>query len=239
MSGYDTAGPIQDTYVSAREEFGRNPSFWIRYFTPSPAADIFSDSAFAESQGAWDSGGHCVGCVCAPYQSRLTGSAAEGQADAQSMAASLVSAWLTVGPLHMPSNNILYCFLDQEASSALSLDYWDGFAGYLANYRFGKHGYALYPALYCDPYSPLPNCSTIAAAKGHNRAAAVWSSEPEPCGSLAHPPQWDAQACKAVPTKLWQYAEQDACGYWANVDLDVGAPGHDQALFCFDVVSDP
>ena len=34
MAGYDTAGPIQDTYAPARSEFGRDPAFWIRYFSP-------------------------------------------------------------------------------------------------------------------------------------------------------------------------------------------------------------
>ena len=52
MAGYDTAGPIQDTYVSARDEFGRAPAFWIRYFSPSPAADIFADDPVSESLGA-------------------------------------------------------------------------------------------------------------------------------------------------------------------------------------------
>ena len=67
MAGFDTAGRIQNTYVSARNEFGRAPYFWIRYFSPSPAADIFADDAFAESLGAWNSGGPSVGCVSAPY----------------------------------------------------------------------------------------------------------------------------------------------------------------------------
>ena len=62
MTGYDTAGRIQDTYVSAHHEFGANPNFWIRYFTPSPAADLFHKDALAESRGAWDSGGPYIGC---------------------------------------------------------------------------------------------------------------------------------------------------------------------------------
>jgi len=43
MTGYDTAGPIQNTYAAANKEFGVDPGFWIRYFTPSPAADLFND----------------------------------------------------------------------------------------------------------------------------------------------------------------------------------------------------
>ena len=82
MSGFDTAGPVHRTFQSARREFGQPPRYWIRYFSPSPAADIFADAAVAESAGAWDSGGPYVGCVSSPSQYRLSGSFAEGQADA-------------------------------------------------------------------------------------------------------------------------------------------------------------
>jgi hypothetical protein len=240
MAGYDTAGQIQDTYVSARDEFGEGPVFWIRYFSPSPAADIFSDNAVAESEGAWASGGHYVGPVSAPYQSNLSGSTAQGQADAQTYCASMLSAYYAVGPLVLPSNNQLYCWLDQEYSTSLSLDYLDGWAGYIANYNFAGLGkYPLYPSLYCDPGSPYPNCSTMAAARGLSVPAAVWSSEPEPCGGLTNPPSEGVDYCSTVPTKLWQYGEQGACGYSANVDLDVGVPGFSTSDYCFNVRSDP
>ena len=63
----------------------------------------------------------------------------------------------------MPSNGQLYCWLDQEYSTSLSSDYWNAWAHYIAEYDFAGLGtYPLYPCLYCDPYSPYPNCSTIA-----------------------------------------------------------------------------
>ena len=103
MAGYDTAGEIQNTYSSAHSEFGTDPNFWVRYFTPSPAADILSDNAEAECIGAWDSGGPHIMCICAPIQSRLSGSTAEGQADAQSMCASMLTGYHAVAPLNLPS----------------------------------------------------------------------------------------------------------------------------------------
>ena len=240
MTGYDTAGTIQDTYPSARSEFGANPSFWIRYFTPSPAAYLFTDDAIAESQGAWDSGGPFVGCISAPRQSRLSGSAAEGQADAQAFAAAMLAAYHAVGPLLLPSNGRLYCWLDQEYSTSLSSSYWNAWANYLAEYDFaGLHTYPLYPCLYCDLYSPYPNCSTVAKARGVNVPSAIWSSEPEPCGSLRKPPGWHPEVCGTVPTRLWQYGEQGACDYSSNVDLDVGAPGFVTAHYCLRVHSRP
>ena len=156
MTGYDTAGPIQNTYASAHHEFGVVPNFWIRYFTPSPAADLFNDDAVAESRGAWDSGGPYVGCISAPRQSRLSGSAAEGQADAQAFAAAMLAAYHAVRPLQLPSNGKLYCWLDQEYSTSLSSSYWNAWADYIANYDFAGLGiYPLYPCLYCNPYAQI------------------------------------------------------------------------------------
>ena len=240
MTGYDTAGPIHDTYASAYREFGVDPSFWIRYFTPSPAADLFNNDALAESRGAWDSGGPYVGCISAPRQSRLSGSAAEGQADAQAFAAAMLTAYHAVGPLRLPSNGRLYCWLDQEYSTSLSSDYWNAWANYIAEYDFASLGiYPLYPCLYCNPYSPYPNCSTIAKARGVNVPSAIWSSEPEPCGGPPGPSRWHPQECATVPTQLWQYGEQGACSYSANVDLDLSGPGFVTANYCFHVHSRP
>jgi hypothetical protein len=240
MAGYDTAGEIQSTYASAHSEFGADPQFWVRYFNPSPAADLFESDPVSESEGAWASGGHYVGCVSAPTQSRLSGSAAEGQADAQSFAAAMLSSYQAVGPMKLPSTNQLWCFLDQEYSTSLSSAYWDAWAYYIAEYNFDGLGtYPLYPCLYCDPDSPYPNCSTIAAASGVEVPAAVWASEPEPCGGVSNPPSWDADSCSAAPTLLWQFGEQGACGYSANVDLDMAAPGYSMDNYCFNVSSNP
>jgi hypothetical protein len=240
MAGYDTAGEIQNTYASAHDEFGADPQFWVRYFNPSPAADLFENDPVPESQGAWDSGAPYIGCISAPYQSDLSGSAAQGQADAQAYAAALLSAYEAVGPLQVPSNNELWCFLDQEYSTSLSSAYWNAWSYYIAEYNFYNAGtYPLYPCLYCDPYSPYPNCSTIGATSGVEVPVAVWSSEPEPCGSLNSPPGWDADACSAAPTLLWQFGEQGACGYSANVDLDMAAPGYSMSNYCFYLSSNP
>jgi hypothetical protein len=217
----------------------------MRYFTPSPAADIFSGDALTEAVAVWDSGARAIGCISAPTQSRLAGSEAEGQADAQSFAASMLSAYHAVGPLNVPANNQLYCWLDQEYSTSLSLSYLDGWALYIANYNFASLGtYPLYPCVYCTPSAPPPNCSVFAAASGLAVPAAVWTPVVEVCAGLSDPPAWDAEECSTytsskVPTKLWQYAEQGGCGFSAAVDIDEGASGFNNADYCFRLTSEP
>jgi hypothetical protein len=245
MAGYDNAAPIQDVYVAAHNEFGADPNFWVRYFNPSPAADLLENDAVSEGVGCWNSGARAIGCVSAPSQSRLAGSSAEGLADAQSFAAAMLSAYHAIHPLLLPTNNQLYCWLDQEYSTSLSLSYLDGWANYIANYNFASLGtYPLYPCVYCTPSAPSPNCSTFAKATGLNVPAAVWTPVPEVCRGLSDPPAWDAEQCSSyssskVPTKLWQYAEQGVCGFSAAVDLDVGATGFNYANFCFRLTADP
>ena len=244
--GYDCAATIGDVYVSAHDEFGVDPNFWVRYFTPSPAADIFSDDAESECIAAWDSGGHYIGCVSAPDQGDLSGSSGTGQSDAQSFAASMLSAYYAVGPLDLPSDNALVCWLDQEYSTSLSLPYLDGWAGYIANYNFAGLGtYPLYPGVYCTPAAPYPNCSIFAEASGLDVPSDVWTPEPEYCDPLADPPGvYEAQECSTytsskVPSNLWQYAEQGACGWSAAVDLDVSSPSWNYDNYCFEVVAEP
>jgi hypothetical protein len=243
MSGYDCAAPIQDVYIAAHNEEGRDPAFWLRYFSPSPAADIFSNDALSECRAAWASGGPFVGCISAPSQGRLAGSSAEGQADAQAMAASMLAAFHAVHQLKVPTNNELYCWLDQEYGTSLSLSYWNGWALYIANYNFaGTKTYPLFPCCYCTPSSPFPNCTTFAAARGLAIPAATWVPVPEFCNGLANPPAWQAEQCGStshVKTKLWQYREQGVCGLSAAVDLDVGAPGFNTPSFCFRITSKP
>jgi hypothetical protein len=244
--GYDCADTINEVYVSAHDEFGVDPDFWMRYFSPSPAADIFSDDAESECEAAWASGGHYVGCVSAPYQSDLSGSSATGQADAQTYAASILSAYDSVGPLDLPSNNALDCLLDQEYSTSLSQPYWDGWSDYIANYNFADLGtYPLYPDVYCTPSAPYPNCSIFAESSGLNVPAMIWVPTPEYCDPLGDPPgTYEPETCSeysssTVPTNLWQYAEQGACDWSAAVDLNVCNPDINWDNYCLRILSDP
>jgi hypothetical protein len=146
----------------------------------------------------------------------------------------MLTAYHAVYPLLLPVGGQLYCWLDQEYSTSLSPSYWNAWANYIADYNFAGLGtYPLYPCLYCAPYSPYPNCSTVAKSRGVDRPVAIWSSTPEPCGSVARPPRWNAAHCATIPTRLWQFGEQGVCNFSANVDLDVSGPGFLMANHCF------
>jgi hypothetical protein len=233
MPGFDTAGRVQSVWPTADREFG-SPRFWIRYFTPSPFATVVNGDPVTECQAIWNSGGHFLGPTSEPTQSRLDGSATEGRADAESFVSALTNVYHAVGPLLLPSSGVLVCFLGQETSTSLSLGYWNGWAGYINGAEFppGSGQYPLYAGLYCNPGSPYPNCSTVGAS-GAAYCYGIWSSEPEPCGDLANPPAWAPEECAAVGTVLWQYGEQHACGYIADVDLDEGEPGNDPVNHMF------
>jgi hypothetical protein len=243
MAGYDTAGTIQSVGPGALSEFKENPNFWIRYLSPSPAADCVNSSASGavnECVGLWDySTSPSLGVISAPEQSHLSGSSAQGQADAQQYMSSLAYLRASVSQLKYPSNSELWCWLDQEASTSLSDGYWTGWASYIYNYA-----QQTYSALYCDPDAAPPNCSVIDNYNGTSSICnAVWSNEPEytsSCsGGLASPPSWQAESCADAPTRLWQYVEQGVCGYSADVDLDLGAPGYNYANYCLYLTAKP
>lgn len=239
MAGFDTASTVQNQVPVAINEWGK-PAFWVRYFNPCYFTSLSSDPV-SECDAIWNgnSSSPHLGAVSTPTQSRLNGTSAEGQADAQTFISSLISTYNAVGPLLLPSNGELFCWLDQEASTSLSLGYWNGWGNYINGYAFaGK--YPFYAALYCNPFSAPPNCSTIGAS-GAAKCYAVWSSEPLKCSnSLANPPAWAAESCSGFETYLWQYWDEDICASTsANVDLDVGHPNTSYSDYCFYLTSKP
>jgi hypothetical protein len=240
MAGYDTAGEIQNVYASAHSTFKANPSFWMRYFAPSPAADVFESDPVSESVGAWDSGGKSIGPVNEPSQSRLaSGSSSEGQADGQSFCAAIYSAYISVGPLNLPGDINVYCYLGQEASTSLTLGYWNAWAHAVIIYTFANNGYLpLYPCLYCDPPAAPPNCSIIGNPSAEP-CLAVWASEPDPCHNSLTQPSWGPDSCSAATTRLWQYAISPGCGYSADVDIDGSGPGFTTSSYMFNLTSAP
>ncbi len=239
MAGFDTASTVQNQVPVAINEWGA-PAFWVRYFNPCYFTSLSSD-AVSECTAVWNgnSSSPHLGAVTTPTQSRLNGTSAEGQADAQTFVSALISTYTSVGPLQLPSNGTLFCWLDQEASTSLSLGYWNGWAGYMNGYAYAG-GHPFHAALYCNPFAAPPNCTVIGAG-GAAKCYAVWSSEPLKCGnSLANPPAWAAESCGGFETYLWQYWDEDICASTsANVDLDLGHPNTSYSNYCFYLSSKP
>ena len=247
MAGYDTASLVTSAWPNAEAYGFGTPLFWLRYFSPCyyTPVNTSSSNANAECREIWisNSSSPMLGPITTPTQSRLSGSSAEGQADAQTLASALVTVYQDVAPLLLPSNGELYCWLDQEEATSLSVAYWDGWAGYLDPYDFDGMGtYPLYPCLYCNPDAPPPNCSTIGAATYY--CTAVWSSEPLRCSNYVKSPPstWAAENCSAyttTPTDVWQFNDGSGICNDSLVDQDSGAPGFYTPSYCFYLEAEP
>jgi hypothetical protein len=244
--GYDTAALINQVYSYAVSKYGK-PTFWMRYFSPCPNTAFNESSANAntECDAAWDSGGPVLGPICDPSGSReASNSSAEGQADAQTFAAALLNVYHWVGPLQKPSTGTIYCWLDVEESSSLSLNYWNAWAGFIAGYPWDDDSYPLYACLYCQPCAAHPTCSTV-----QNGAActAVWTSEPQKCSNTLNslPTFTSAYNCNScgvannVPTTLWQFADQTPICSQITVDVDLDASGGSMSSRAFVLSSRP
>jgi hypothetical protein len=246
MAGYDTASYVYDVASAAGSTFG-TPAFWLRYFSPSQTTPLntSASNAVAECRAIWNSGGHYLGPITVPTQSRLSGTSAMGQADAQTLASALAATRGNVSTLRLPSNRILYCWLDQEPGTGLSLSYWNGWSGYIDGYVWPYDGsLPLYPCMYTNPCNPQPNCSVFANPNAY-ACFAIWSYEPQKCSySVRNPPPFAATTCagcssySGTPTQLWQFAQPGSCHYSVNVDQDVGG-GINYSNYCFNVTASP
>jgi len=117
MAGFDTASYVYDVRVAAVNAFG-TPNFWLRYFSPCQTTAFNANwtNATSESRAIWDSGGPKLGAITVPTQSRLSGTTAMGQADAQTLGNSLHNTWLNIGPLQLPTNGQLWGWLRPAAA---------------------------------------------------------------------------------------------------------------------------
>lgn len=227
--GFDTASYVYDVRVGAVNNYG-TPSYWIRYFSPSINGTVNQSSSHANSEcdAVWDSGARNLSPISEPSQSRLSGTSAQGLADAQTFVSALHSVYSAVIPLQMPLNGQLYCWLGQEASTSLSTSYWSGWSGYINSNDWSGQGYfPLYACLYCNPCQSNA-CTTVSTAGGCFR---IWTTQPQLCGyKLSNLPTWNPKGCSTSgchtgggPTvQVWQFAEQPVCGLSPNVDMDEG-----------------
>jgi hypothetical protein len=235
--GFDTSSQVTNSLANtAVTQFGNG--FWIRYFSPSPAAhaiDTSSTNAQSEKTAMHNYGAHHLAPVSEPYQYRLGTTGSTGTSYGTHDATIFVDALKNVrswAGLTMPP--ALFCYLGLEASSPLSSAYWNAWARYINTYQYGG-SYPFYAGLYCSPRAAPPNCSIIHAAPPVALCFGVWSSEPEPCSEcterFSNRP-WDAYDCSGFTTMLWQYAEKGSCRsvcgktIEANVDLDAATIEH-------------
>jgi hypothetical protein len=228
MGGYDTACYITDSFQSEVVKKYGAPNYWLRYFTPTPGIDKIDADPIPECQAIWDSGGPHLGPITGPTQTNLNGDKATGQADAEAFVDALTDVYLDVGPLQLPGNGILWCWLDQEPGFPLSSGYWDGWASTIRGTNFDGLGTYLYPCLYCTPHAD-DSCTVVDNASGSATCYGVWSPEPnapQTCGTdLNNPPSGSPTSCAAITSVLWQFliavTPQHYCDLAYMVDMDV------------------
>lgn len=217
--GWDTAGWVGDPMASAVTSHYGN-GFWIRYFSPSPGANVIDGSSSGANNeiGAMSShGSHHLATISEPTQSRLAAGGATGRTygtnDAATLISSILQVWEWVSAVSIPSQ--LMCYLCMEQSSSLATAYWDAWAAYV-NTAEVSGAFPFYAALYCNPDSPEPNCSVVSAASGTSSCAGIWTSTPEPCSRcltrFADLSGWAGVPCSGLHTYMWQYAEYNGCG---------------------------
>ena len=106
MGGYDTSIEIDSSLRSAAVNASGQPGYWLRYFSPSPAATLITTHPYAETRNIWDSKGPHLGPITEPNQGDLGQDYASGQSHAQTFANALVSLWETIKPLNTPSSGV-------------------------------------------------------------------------------------------------------------------------------------
>jgi hypothetical protein len=217
--GFDSAQAVNNTFIdNCRSQAGSDGNFWVRYASPSPAADVMNASSSAantEFDDLVDKGFDHFVLISAPSQSRLaTGGAtgdSYGTADARVFANAMEDIGTWVSGWHRGASCLIATYLDDENGTAITAKYWDAWqlrlntAAYFTSYPFCA-------SLYCNP----ADAYACAHASG---PFFIWSNEPEPCaacngfGSVP----WNPNNCAGVQTELWQNAEQPSCAVTCGV----------------------
>jgi hypothetical protein len=245
--GFDTDNFIYNVASSARNKFGTGV-FYVRYENPSPVAThlITSSSAVAEFRSGWDNGVRYFVPNTEPLQSRLNGTAAMGTSDAQAFCAAVSSIYFAVGPLLLPTSQLVDSYLSLEYATNMSTAYWNAWATYVDGFVLSATR-PLMSGMYCAPNSPARNCSAVAA--GHI-CWSVWSSTPEPCaacGRFGTYTTWAPNYCSSGTggVHLWQMCIQTVglnccgCGSWPNVDADKTPPTETETNYMFRLIDRP
>jgi hypothetical protein len=151
------------------------------------------------------------------YTTRVGGSQAEGLQDGQDQANDLV---VSLGPAFRPG---LFLFLDVEADTPLSADYWTGWSQAVS-------AAGLQPAIYGSIFAGSPTWAALrqAMTASHAPCAGIWgayykASAPAPAPAWTDddtvPQMADGSRFTDVPVLLWQY-----CGDYNGYDASLANP---------------
>jgi hypothetical protein len=234
-SGVDTSSLLSNiNWTSLNNWWGKYPAFAVRYFGSCTTA-CSNWSSGEGTNGKLATGGVLNRII--PMQASVlskqqtTGSTGynygvtDANATCQNIAASITS-----GELAVPASGVVYVYLDVEAGTILSADYWAGWADTVWHYKVGTSA-PLAGSMYCW-FGVQPNGSYSADSNVQNALTnasanyptlktlchSFWSNEPEPC-PLCSPTAtvtWPTFNCfqqivggvtYSVCVLVWQYAE--------------------------------
>jgi hypothetical protein len=234
--GVDTASALSDIDWSAFKNWcGLYPAFAARYFGSgySWVKGEFT-AAFQATGGALGKIAPIQASQSARQQTTGSNGYADGASDATATCQNIQSA-ISTGQLNVPSSGSVYVYLDVEQGTALTTDYWSGWAHTVFNYSLGANSpfwpciYAWYEEQPNSKYSPngtVQNALNLSCSNYPGLATqcyGLWSSEPELCSFCNFPassPVWSVfnsfsqNLCgtnKPVPILLYQFAEKNAC----------------------------
>lgn len=232
--GCDTCGPANQSYNGTTlADYVRNNyfvpdslAFWARYVAPvgSSGCQSLDVDPYDECVALKNAGFNWIQPVTTPGDYSSTGNSTNdynrGYSDGQAACATIINAINnSSGRLAMPGGGVLYLYLDVEANTSLSSDYWNGWATAIYYYQYNG-GTPFFECCYCNPSDGLNTCSVLSSATGAAVCYGIWSSEPEPlCSGCYSPgPSWAPNQCANLTTFAWQYGEQDPC-------INYGQPG--------------
>jgi hypothetical protein len=234
--GVDTADALNNISWDAFKNWcGMYPAFAGRYFGSG------YDWVQGEFVAAYNTTGGALGKIV-PIQAsqssrqQTAGSAgySYGVSDATATCQNIGLA-ISAGQLNIPSSGSVYVYLDVEAGTELTTDYWAGWSHTVFNCPLGANSpywpgiYAWYGQQSNGKYSLDSNVqnalnSSYTSYPGQaTQCYGLWSSEPELCSFCNFPktsPSWSVfNSCsqnicgvhKPIPLLLYQFAEKGAC----------------------------
>ena len=235
--GIDTADPLNNScfnWPNFYSWMGHWPVFVGRYFGGGYDSSAGEFTYFKKATGGV---ANSVAPIQASQASRQSTGGSTGYGYGQTDAGTTIkniNNFLASGELVKPSSGLVYVYLDVEANTNITADYWAGWANAIWHATDPSGALPYYPCVYTQftesggkyyPQSSVQSALNSACTNYPNievQCFGLWSNEPEPYSfcSPSATPDWSVfgtfqqDLCGtyvSVPVLLYQYAENCGC----------------------------